>query len=147
MGAQVAAHIYFDGHEFELPDVDEVLAGGPIVQLKKLESGRVAWTVVRDPVDRGSERREARLRLTSGDEEAASAIAYARRLRPPMKSFAFEMRLKLGRASLSRQAIYQWESGEVRVPASVLLAAARICDISVEELIRRSVRANLSGAT
>jgi transcriptional regulator with XRE-family HTH domain len=81
--------------------------------------------------------------LTAGDEEAASAIAYARSLRPPMKSFAFELRLKLGRPVLSRQAIYQWESGEARVPASVLLAAARICGLSVEELIRRSANREL----
>lgn len=34
----MSAHIYIDGHEFELPDVDGVLvvlAGGPIVQLQK----------------------------------------------------------------------------------------------------------------
>jgi transcriptional regulator with XRE-family HTH domain len=95
------------------------------------------------PVDRGSERGEVRFRLTAGDVEAASAIAYARRLRPPMKSFAFELRSKLGRELLSRQAIYEWESGEARVPASVLLAAARICGLSVEELIRRSASREL----
>jgi hypothetical protein len=41
-GAQLAAHIYIDGHEFELPDVDEVLSGGPIVQLKKGGRG-IGW--------------------------------------------------------------------------------------------------------
>jgi len=60
-----------------------------------------------------------------------------------MKSFAFELRSKLGRELLSRQAIYEWESGEARVPASVLLAAARICGLSVEELIRRSASREL----
>jgi transcriptional regulator with XRE-family HTH domain len=78
--------------------------------------------------------------LTRGDREAALAISYARRMRPPMKAFAFELRAKVGRVSLSRQAIYRWESGEVPVPASVLLAAARITGLSVEELVRLSAR-------
>src|SRR5437899_10005174 len=56
--------------------------------------------------------------------EAAMAIAVARRLRPPMKVFAHEVRRELGRRSLSARAIYAWERGEARVPAEALLAAA-----------------------
>jgi hypothetical protein len=78
------------------------------------------------------------LLLSGGDRSAAEAVAYARRLMPPMKTFAFTLCSRLGRVSLSRQAIYQWESGEVRVPASVLLAVASISGLSVEELIRLS---------
>ncbi len=86
--------------------------------------------------NRGNRGKARRLMLTVGDREAAAAVAYARRLLPPMKTFAFALRLQLGRPSLSRQAVYQWESGEGRVPASVLLAAALVSGVSVEELIR-----------
>jgi len=69
------------------------------------------------------------------DLEAAMAIAVARRLRPPMKVFALEMRTELGWGSLSRQAVYSWERGESRVPASALLAAAKVTCSSVDELL------------
>ena len=47
------------------------------------------------------------------DADLAAAIAYARRLRPPMKRFVFELRRELGWSSLSRQAVYRWERGAV----------------------------------
>lgn len=59
----------------------------------------------------------------------------ARRLRPPMKVFANEMRLELGWYSLSRRAVYAWERGESRVPAAVLIAAAHAADKSVDQLL------------
>jgi hypothetical protein len=80
-------------------------------------------------------------RLTIGDLAAASAVEYARRLRPPMKLFAYELRRSLGLPSLSRQTLYEWESARARVPASVLIAAARLSGVSVDELLRRSARA------
>ena len=63
------------------------------------------------------------------------AIAVARRLRPPMKVFANEIRLELGWYSLSRRAVYAWERGEARVPAAALIAAAHVADKSVDELL------------
>lgn len=80
-------------------------------------------------------------RLTNSDLAAATAVAYARRRRPPMKVFVYELRLTLGLPSLSRQTLYEWESARARVPASVLIAAARITGFSVDELLRRSARA------
>lgn len=59
----------------------------------------------------------------------------ARRLRPPMKVFANEIRLELGWYSLSRRAVYAWERGESRVPAAVLIAAAHAADKSVDQLL------------
>lgn len=69
------------------------------------------------------------------DREVAIAIAIARRMRPPMKVFANEMRRELGRSSLSRRAVYAWEAGEARVPAAALLAAAKVSKRSVDELL------------
>jgi hypothetical protein len=72
------------------------------------------------------------------EEDVATAIAYARRLRSPIKRFAYELRVDLRLASLSRQMIYKWENEEARVPASVLIAAARLCSLSVDDLLRIS---------
>jgi len=69
------------------------------------------------------------------DRQVAMAMSVARRLRPPMKVFADEIRRELGWYSLSRRAVYAWERGEARVPASVLLAAAHAADKSVDELL------------
>lgn len=72
--------------------------------------------------------------------EAAMAIEIARRLRPPMKVFAREVRLELGWPTLSSRAVYAWERGEARVPAAALLAAARVCGISLDDLLARCRR-------
>jgi transcriptional regulator with XRE-family HTH domain len=69
------------------------------------------------------------------DRQVAMAMEVARRLRPPMKVFANEIRLELGWYSLSRRAIYAWERGESRVPAAVLIAAAHAADKSVDQLL------------
>jgi len=69
------------------------------------------------------------------DRQVAMAISVARRLRPPMKVFAAEVRLEMGWYSLSRRAVYAWERGEARVPATALLAAANVADKSVDELL------------
>ena len=85
--------------------------------------------------------------ITERDREVASAIACARRLKPPMKRFAYELKTSLAMSSLSRQTVYEWESGRARVPGVVLVAAARVCGLSVDELIRRGSKrsaANLS---
>src|SRR5450759_5585746 len=74
------------------------------------------------------------------DQEIAGAIGFARRQRPPMKRFAYELRISLSWTSLSRQMVYKWENQESRVPASVLLAAAEVCGLSVEDLLVRSQR-------
>jgi hypothetical protein len=72
------------------------------------------------------------------DGQVAMAMAIARRLRPPMKVFANELRLEMGLRSLSRRAVYAWERGEARVPATALLAAAKVSDRSIEELLARA---------
>lgn len=69
------------------------------------------------------------------DRQVAMAMEVARRLRPPMKVFANEIRLELGWYSLSRRAVYAWERGESRVPAAVLIAAAHAADKSVDQLL------------
>jgi hypothetical protein len=69
------------------------------------------------------------------DGQVAMAMSIARRLRPPMKVFANEVRLEMGLASLSRRAVYAWERGEARVPATALLAAAKVSEKSIEELL------------
>jgi hypothetical protein len=79
------------------------------------------------------------------DREVAAAIGIARRLRPPMKLFAYELRRELGLKSLSRRAVYAWESGEARVPAAALVAAARISSSSVDELLERARRLERMG--
>lgn len=70
-------------------------------------------------------------------DEAAMAMAVARRLRPPMKVFAREIRLELGRSTLSPRAIYAWERGEAKVPAEALLAAARVSATTVDQLLAK----------
>jgi hypothetical protein len=77
------------------------------------------------------------LDLADPESEAAMAIAVARRLRPPMKVFAAEVRRELGWRSLSMRAVYAWERGEARVPAAALLAAARVSGQSVDDLLQR----------
>ena len=77
--------------------------------------------------------------------EVATAFAIARRLRPPMKSFVRDVRVELGRRSLSARAVYAWESGHARVPAAALLAASRVSDISVDELLARARRLHRLG--
>lgn len=57
-----------------------------------------------------------------------------------MKRFAYELRISLGWASLSRQMVYKWEVGQSRVPASVLFAAAEVCSLSVDQLLADSRR-------
>jgi hypothetical protein len=69
------------------------------------------------------------------DRQVAMAMAVARRLRPPMKVFANEIRRELGWYTLSRRAVYAWERGEARVPAAALIAAAHAADKSVDELL------------
>jgi hypothetical protein len=68
------------------------------------------------------------------DGQVAMAMSIARRLRPPMKVFADEVRRELGWNSLSRRAVYAWERGEARVPAAALVAAAHVANKSVDEL-------------
>lgn len=70
-------------------------------------------------------------------DEAAMAMAVARRLRPPMKVFVRELRRELGWPSLSARAVYAWERHETRVPATALLAASRVTALSVDELLAR----------
>lgn len=69
------------------------------------------------------------------DREVALAIEIARRLEPPMKVFAIELRRELGWYSLSSRAVYAWERGEARVPAAVLIAAANLANTTVDELM------------
>src|ERR1700693_4882751 len=72
------------------------------------------------------------------DGQGGLAMAIARRLCPPMKVFANDVRLAMGLTSLSRRAVYAWERGEARVPATALLAAAKVSDRSIEELLARA---------
>ena len=69
------------------------------------------------------------------DGQVAMAISIARRLCPPMKVFANDVRVEMGLSSLSRRSVYAWERGEARVPAAALLAAAKVAGRTVDELL------------
>lgn len=73
------------------------------------------------------------------DEEVRRAIRAARLRSPPTKLFAYLLAKELGWTSLSRQTIYGWEAG-TRVPAVVLVAAARVARCSVDELLEAGRR-------
>jgi len=79
------------------------------------------------------------------DSEVATAIAIARRLRPPMKLFAYELRRELGLKSLSRQAVYAWERGDAHVPAAALVAAAKVSATSIDQLLALARRLDEMG--
>jgi hypothetical protein len=67
-------------------------------------------------------------------EQAAAMIRVSRFRMPSAAVFAAQLRHELGWGSLSRQAVYDWEAGRTRVPAVAILAAARVIDVSVDEL-------------
>jgi hypothetical protein len=67
-------------------------------------------------------------------EQAAAMIRVSRFRTPSAALFAARLREELGWSSLSRQAIYDWEVGRTRVPAVAILAAARVVNVSVDEL-------------
>jgi hypothetical protein len=62
-----------------------------------------------------------------------------------MKVFVNEVRIAVGWSSLSRRAVYRWECGEARVPAVALIAAARVSETSVDELLGRARHLRLLG--
>jgi hypothetical protein len=70
--------------------------------------------------------------------EAAAALRVARRAVPPMKRFTYLLRLELGWPSLSRQAVYGWESCQTRMPVEVLIAAAKVTGRTVDHLLQQS---------
>ena len=55
-----------------------------------------------------------------------------------MRDFANELRRGMGWKSLSHASIYAWEAGTTRIPAAALVAAARMLDLGVDELLQRS---------
>lgn len=67
-------------------------------------------------------------------DQAAAMIRVSRFRTRSAAAFAAELRQELGWGSLSRQAIYDWEAGRSRVPAVAILAAARVINVSVDEL-------------
>lgn len=67
-------------------------------------------------------------------EQAAAMIRVSRFRARSAAVFAAQLRQELGWGSLSRQAIYDWEAGRTRVPAVAILAAARVINVSVDEL-------------
>ena len=79
------------------------------------------------------------MRLATNDNAyerfAAEVVRLARLKDPPMHRFATELAAAVGVAYLSRQAIYDWESGRTKVPASVFLAAIDLAGLSPQELM------------
>ena len=71
----------------------------------------------------------------SYDRFAAEVVRLARIKYPPMRRFATDLALALGVAHLSRQAIYDWESGRTKVPASVFWAAIDIAQLSPQHVM------------
>jgi hypothetical protein len=85
-------------------------------------------------------------------DQAAAMIRVSRFRTRSAATFAAKLRQELGWGSLSRQAIYDWEVGRTRVPAVAILAAARVINVSVDELFViadrfRSPRTEASSAT
>jgi len=70
----------------------------------------------------------------------AAAMKTARLMNPPMTLFAGELSARLGRARLSRQAVYKWENGMSAPPATALLAAAEVTGLSLDELLHLARR-------
>ena len=66
-------------------------------------------------------------------EEAAICMRLLRRSCPPLAGFARRLSAELGRPSLSRQAVYDWERGRTRIPAEALIAAARVAGLPLAE--------------
>lgn len=54
-----------------------------------------------------------------------------------MWRFVRELQRALGRPALSRQAVYNWESGRSQMPVSALLAAASLAGLTVDQLLER----------
>ena len=73
-------------------------------------------------------------------ELVAAAIAVARHRYGPARKFAHDVGQALEGQPLSRQAIYLWESGTNRVPATALIVAARLVGMTVEELLQAASR-------
>ena len=73
-------------------------------------------------------------------EQAAAMIRVSRFRAPSAGAFAARLRQELGWESLSRQAVYDWEAGRSRVPAAAILAAARVVNVSFEELVASADR-------
>jgi transcriptional regulator with XRE-family HTH domain len=69
------------------------------------------------------------------DERSACAIRILRWRHPPMRRFAADLGRSLDRGPLSRQTVYDWESGRSPVPASVLLAASELVGLPLDEVI------------
>jgi len=67
-------------------------------------------------------------------DQAAAMIRVSRFRQPSAAIFAARLRQELGWESLSRQAVYDWEAGRSRVPAVAILAAARVVNVSFDEL-------------
>lgn len=72
------------------------------------------------------------------EREASAVIRVVRWQRPSVSQFAREVGEALDRGSLSRQAIYDWESGKSRVPGAALLAASAIAGIPLGELLAKA---------
>jgi len=67
-------------------------------------------------------------------DQAAAMIRVSRFRTASATIFAAQLRDELGWGSLSRQAIYDWEVGRTQVPAVAILAAARMVNLSFDEL-------------
>jgi transcriptional regulator with XRE-family HTH domain len=78
--------------------------------------------------------------LTVFDMQASYAMRILRWRYPPMQRFATDLGHVLERDSLSRQTIYQWESGRTSIPASVLIAASELVGMPLDEVLSMAHR-------
>lgn len=67
---------------------------------------------------------------------AASMRVLREKTRGSVADFAHALSRRLGRNGLSRQAIYDWESRESRVPAVAWIAAAQLAGLTPDEALR-----------
>ncbi len=72
--------------------------------------------------------------------EAAAAIRVARLKHRSVRVFADLLVEELGLPRLSRQAVYDWESGKTAVPSDVFLAAAIVSGVSISDLLKQAQR-------
>ncbi len=78
--------------------------------------------------------------LTTYEREAAAAVRVLREQHSSVRAFATVLGCEILRPHLSRQAIYDWESGYSGVPAHVLLAGARVTAVGLDDLLQAARR-------
>jgi hypothetical protein len=79
------------------------------------------------------------------DRAIAASMRVLRERHRSVAAFASAVAALLGRPSLSRQAIYDWEQGRTRIPAAVWVAAATLVGMTPNEALDAGLRRSRPG--